>query len=45
MDRIRPEHAHFSLVFMTTLMQAVAGSLVVLLSNAQSTLSRSHCSW
>ena len=26
--RIRPEHAHLSLVFMTTLMQAVAGSLV-----------------
>ncbi len=32
-DRIRPEHAHLSLVFMTTLMQAVAGSLAVLLSN------------
>ena len=28
-DRIRPEHAHLSLVFMTTLIQAVAGSLAV----------------
>lgn len=27
-DRIRPEHAHLSLVFMTTLMQAVSGSLI-----------------
>jgi DMSO reductase anchor subunit/ferredoxin len=26
--RIRPEHAHLSLVFMTTLMQAVTGSIV-----------------
>lgn len=32
MDRIRPEHAHLSLVFMTTLIQAVAGSLIVSLS-------------
>jgi DMSO reductase iron-sulfur subunit len=32
MDRIRPEHAHMSLVFMTTLMQAVVGSLAVLLA-------------
>jgi formate dehydrogenase iron-sulfur subunit len=30
-DRIRPEHAHLSLVFMTTLIQAVAGSLAVAL--------------
>ena len=29
--RIAPEHAHFSLVFMTTLMQAVTGSLLVAL--------------
>ena len=29
--RIRPEHAHLSLVFMTTLMQAVIGALFVLL--------------
>ena len=29
--RIVPEHAHLSLVFMTTLMQAVAGSLLVTL--------------
>jgi formate dehydrogenase iron-sulfur subunit len=29
--RIAPEHAHFSLVLMTTLMQAVTGSLVVAL--------------
>jgi len=28
-DRIRPEHAHLSLVFMTTLIQAAAGSLAV----------------
>ena len=28
---IRPEHSHFSLVFMTTLMQAVTGSLITLL--------------
>jgi formate dehydrogenase iron-sulfur subunit len=27
--RIKPEHAHFSLVFMTTLIQAVTGSLIV----------------
>ncbi|QNI35167.1 dimethyl sulfoxide reductase anchor subunit [Alloacidobacterium dinghuense] len=33
MDRIRPEHAHLSLVFMTTLIQAVAGSLIVSLAN------------
>lgn len=33
--RIKPEHAHFSLVFMTTLIQAVTGSLIVgLLSKA-----------
>ena len=30
--RIRPEHAHLSLVFMTTLMQAVTGSLVFALT-------------
>ena len=29
--RIAPEHAHLSLVFMTTLMQAVTGSLLVML--------------
>ncbi len=29
--QIRPEHAHLSLVFMTTLMQAVTGALFVLL--------------
>jgi DMSO reductase iron-sulfur subunit len=29
--RIAPEHPHFSLVFMTTLMQAVTGSLIVAL--------------
>jgi DMSO reductase iron-sulfur subunit len=29
--RIRPEHAHLSLVFMTTLMQAVTGSLIAAL--------------
>jgi DMSO reductase iron-sulfur subunit len=29
--QIRPEHAHLSLVFMTTLMQAVAGALFILL--------------
>jgi DMSO reductase iron-sulfur subunit len=29
--QIRPEHAHWSLVFMTTLMQAVAGALTFLL--------------
>jgi Fe-S-cluster-containing dehydrogenase component len=29
--QIRPEHAHLSLVFMTTLMQAVTGALLVLL--------------
>ena len=29
--RIAPEHAHLSLVFMTTLMQAVTGSLLVAL--------------
>lgn len=28
-DRIHPEHAHFSLVFMTALIQAVVGSLIV----------------
>jgi DMSO reductase iron-sulfur subunit len=33
MDRIRPEHPHLSLVFMTTLIQAVAGSLVVSLAS------------
>jgi len=32
MDRIRPEHAHMSLVLMTTLMQAVVGSLATLLA-------------
>lgn len=32
MDRIRPDHAHMSLVFMTTLMQVVVGSLAVLLA-------------
>ena len=38
-DRIRPEHAHLSLVFMTTLIQAVAGSLAVaLVSHAASPL-------
>jgi DMSO reductase anchor subunit len=31
-DRIRPEHPHLSLVFMTVLIQAVAGSLVTLLA-------------
>jgi formate dehydrogenase iron-sulfur subunit len=33
MDRIRPEHAHLSLVFMTALTQAVAGSLILSLIN------------
>ncbi len=33
MDRIRPEHAHLSLVFMTTLIQAVVGSFIVSLAN------------
>ena len=32
-DRIRPEHPHFSLVFMTTLIQAVVGSLIGLLAS------------
>ena len=37
--RIRPEHAHLSLVFMTTLMQAVTGALAVtLLSHTASPL-------
>lgn len=31
-DRIRPEHAHLSLVFMTTLIQAAVGSLIVSLT-------------
>lgn len=31
-DRIRPEHAHLSLVLMTTLMQAIVGSLIALLA-------------
>lgn len=31
-DRIRPEHAHLSLVFMTVLMQAIVGSLIFLLT-------------
>jgi len=38
-DRIRPEHPHLSLVFMTTLIQAVTGSLIASLifktANAQ----------
>jgi DMSO reductase iron-sulfur subunit len=31
-DRIRPEHPHFALVFMTVLMQAIVGSLIALLA-------------
>jgi formate dehydrogenase iron-sulfur subunit len=33
--QIRPEHAHLSLVFMTTLMQAVTGALIFLLVRRQ----------
>lgn len=33
MDRIRPEHAHLSLVFMTTFIQAIAGTLIASLAN------------
>jgi formate dehydrogenase iron-sulfur subunit len=31
-DRIRPEHTHLSLIFMTTLIQAVVGALIVSLA-------------
>jgi formate dehydrogenase iron-sulfur subunit len=37
MDRIRPEHAHLSLVLMTTLFQAIAGSLIVSLATRAAT--------
>ncbi len=33
--QIRPEHAHLSLVFMTTMMQAVAGAFIVLLVSSR----------
>lgn len=33
MDRIRPEHAHLSLVLMTAFIQAAAGSLIAALAN------------
>ncbi|CAN5682838.1 hypothetical protein BH10ACI4_BH10ACI4_04050 [soil metagenome] len=36
---IRPEHSHLSLVFMTTLMQAVTGALIVLLLFGRATAS------